>query len=106
MPHTGAMDFYDLLALSAVPAVVAVIYVTWRLLNRRRISGGGLVLAGLTVLLAGWVGYFAHYGQIDTHSKFAVVDIAGTRSEVGFEWDGWHLYVSTNGGDPATHVLF
>lgn len=65
----------------------------------------GLLLAALLVL-AGWFVYVANFGECDFHSKFCVLDVAGTRSEIGFEWDGWHLYVSTSGSDPATHVLF
>lgn len=72
-----------------------------RLSRRTKIS-----LAVLLALAVGWLAYVSHYGECDFHSKFCVVSIAGTRSEVGFEWDGWHLYVSTSGDDPATHVLF
>jgi hypothetical protein len=63
-------------------------------------------LVALLVALVGWIGYTAKYAECDTHSKFCVLDIAGTRSEIGFEWQGWHLYVSTSGADPVTHVLF
>lgn len=55
----------------------------------------GLLIAALTLLTAGWLTYFVHYGECDRASKYCVVDIAGTRSEVGFEWDSWSLYVST-----------
>jgi hypothetical protein len=63
-------------------------------------------LVALAVLAVGWLAYVANYGECDVHSKFCVLNIAGTRSEIGFEWQGWHLYVSTSGDDPATHVLF
>lgn len=74
---------------------------------RRRLTRRtkALLLATL-IIVAGWFVYVANFGECDTHSKFCVLDIAGTRSEIGFEWQGWHLYVSTSGEDPATHVLF
>lgn len=39
--------------------------------------------------------YVVHYGQCDFHSKFCIMDIATTRSEVGFEWDSNTFYVSS-----------
>lgn len=64
-----------------------------------RIGRGPLVLiAVLTLLTAGWLTYFVHYGECDRASKYCVVDVAGTRSEVGFEWDSWSFYVSTWNG--------
>lgn len=62
---------------------------TW--IGRRTI----VLIVVLATLTAGWLTYFTHYGECDRQSKFCVVDIAGTRSEVGFEWDSWSFYVST-----------
>lgn len=57
-----------------------------------------VLIVVLAVLTAGWLAYFSHYGECDRASKYCVVDVAGTRSEVGFEWDSWSLYVSTWNG--------
>lgn len=54
-----------------------------------------LVLLAVAVLLASLAGYLYRYGTCEARSEFCVVDIAGTRSEVGFEWDSWSVYVST-----------
>lgn len=72
-----------------------------RLSRRTKIS-----LAVLLALAVGWLAYVSHYGECDFRSKFCVVAIAGTRSEIGCEWDSWNCYVSTSGNDPATHTLF
>jgi hypothetical protein len=71
-----------------------------RLSRRAKIS-----LAVLAALAVGWLAYFSHYGECDFRSQFCVLNIAGTRSEIGVEWSTWSLYVSTSGNDPATHVL-
>lgn len=42
------------------------------------------------------VAYLAHFGHLDLHSRFLVIDIIGTRSEIGFEWDTPSLFVSTH----------
>lgn len=55
-----------------------------------------LLLVALLVLTMAWLGYFARYGQCDTRSRFCVVDIVGTRSEIGVAWVGRpDFYVST-----------
>ena len=54
-----------------------------------------VLIVVLAVLTAVWIGYVAHYGECDRVSKYCVIDIAGTRSELGFEWDSWSFYVST-----------
>lgn len=63
--------------------------------RRARLSRKATVLLVVAVLIAGLAGYVARYGLCESKSKFCVVDIVGTRSEVGFEWDSWSVYVST-----------
>lgn len=41
------------------------------------------------------VGYVAVEGQCDVRSKFCVIDIATTHSELGYEWDSHSFYVSS-----------
>lgn len=64
--------------------------------RQARISRKATVLLVVTVLAAGFAGYLARYGLCEGRSKFCVVDIVGTRSEVGVEWDSWSVYVSTH----------
>jgi hypothetical protein len=59
-----------------------------------------LLLVGLV-----WSGYILKFGQCDAESKFCVVHVAGTRSDVGCEWDSWSCYVTTDGVEPSTHVF-
>jgi hypothetical protein len=59
-----------------------------------------LVLAiAVFVVVAGWLGYFAHYGECSGRGDYCTLAIAGTRSEVGVAWDGGvthpDFYVST-----------
>lgn len=78
----------------------AVVTPSPRLSRRAKVS-----LVALLVVMAGWFAYVANYALCDTRSQFCVLNIAGTRSEIGAEWDTWSIYVSTSGNDPATHVL-
>lgn len=56
------------------------------------------VLVALAALVLVLTGYFARFGMCEAQSKFCVVDIIGTRSEIGFEWDTPAFYVSTYPG--------
>lgn len=51
----------------------------------------GLLAAALLLILA----VVAGNTHCDTHSRYCTVMVPGTRSEVGFTWDTWQLYVST-----------
>lgn len=64
----------------------------WRVRIGRRTT---TVLVVAVLLAAGVFGYFARYGLCEAQSKFCVLEVAGTRSEVGVEWDSWSVYVST-----------
>lgn len=76
--------------------------VTPRRLSRRSIA----LIAVLAALVVGWLIYFSQYGECDMHSRYCVVDIAGTRSEIGLAWVGHpDLYVST-WPQGTTHSLF
>lgn len=61
------------------------------------------VLVALAVIVGGWA-YAAKYAQCDFRSKFCVISIAGTRSEIGCEWDSWSCYVSTYPANEPTYV--
>jgi hypothetical protein len=67
--------------------------------RRARLSRKATVLLVVAALAAGAVGYLARYGLCESRSKFCVVEIVGTRSEVGFEWDSRAFYVSTHPSD-------
>lgn len=64
---------------------------------RKRISRKLVItLAVLVAAIAGITAYVAHFGECDGRSQYCVLDIAQTRSEIGFEWSsGPDLYVST-----------
>lgn len=75
--------------------------------NRPRVGRRArAALLALAVLAVVWVAYVAKFGDCDVHSKFCTMAVAGTRSEVGCEWDSWRCYISTWSRTPATHVLF
>lgn len=64
---------------------------------RKRISRKWTItLAVLIAVIAGVAAYVAHFGECDSRSQYCVLDIAQTRSEIGFEWSGGpDLYIST-----------
>jgi len=64
-----------------------------------------VIAAVLLVLLVASLGYAYHFGQCEARSKFCVVDVAGTRSEIGCEWNSWSCYVSTSGDTASTRVF-
>lgn len=61
----------------------------------RRLRRKTALLITLALVLGGLAVYLVKYGQCEARSKFCVVEIAGTRSEVGFEWDTPAFYIST-----------
>lgn len=67
-------------------------------INRKTV----IFLAVLVALMLAWIGYFSRYGQCDVESQYCVVDVAGTGSEIGFEWTTPALYISTY--DPGTDI--
>jgi hypothetical protein len=67
--------------------------------RRVKLSRKATVFLIVAVFVAGLAGYLARYGLCESRSKFCVVEIAGTRSEVGFEWDSWSFYISTHPAD-------
>lgn len=60
-----------------------------------------------TVLMVGlvWTGYILKFGHCEAGSKFCVLHVATTRSDVGCEWDSWSCYVTTASDTPSTHVF-
>jgi hypothetical protein len=64
-----------------------------------------IIAAVLLVAAVMWSGYVAKFGLCEARSKFCVLHVAGTRSDIGCEWDSWSCYVTTDGVDPSTHVF-
>jgi hypothetical protein len=64
-----------------------------------------ILAAVLLVAAVMWSGYVFKFGLCEAQSKFCVLHVAGTRSDIGCEWDSWSCYVTTDGDDPATHVF-
>lgn len=93
--HTDGVNLFDVLALLALPAIVGVLYAVGRIVPKLSRRTSILVGAMLVALLVGGTAY--HFGGCDFRSKFCVLSIPNTRSEVGCQWESWGCYVSTYG---------
>ena len=61
---------------------------------RLSLKGHRLIALALAISML-WSGYLLKYGLCEPQSKFCVVGIAFTRTDVGFEWDSWSFYITT-----------
>ena len=64
-----------------------------------------ILAAVLATFMLGSLAYAYQFGLCEARSKFCVLHVAGTRSDIGCEWDSWSCYVTTDGDDPSTHVF-
>ena len=79
--------------LPTEPAAVEQVQINWRKVA---------VFAALIALVVGSWTYAARYAVCGR--TFCVVAIAGTRTEVGCQWESWTCYVDTYPANEPAHV--